>query len=186
MTVDRPNRHTKIQLGTYLWCDEKKRKKDGKKQERRYLCFYYYLLLCMVTEQNSVSIYLSSQNKRERENNHRRKRRKLCLSPSLSLPTSFPLLSVTPVNALLPFVLFSLLMMTGMNKILLRLTANYGRTLFSFTSMTRNASTDSRAAQLKKMLVSPQLEFIMEAHSALSAKIVEEAGFKVSFRTEIT
>jgi 2-methylisocitrate lyase-like PEP mutase family enzyme len=30
------------------------------------------------------------------------------------------------------------------------------------------------------MLLSPKLEFIMEAHSALSAKIVEETGFKVS------
>jgi len=34
-----------------------------------------------------------------------------------------------------------------------------------------------RTTRLKNMLQSPQLEFIMEAHSGLSAKIVEEAGF---------
>ena len=28
------------------------------------------------------------------------------------------------------------------------------------------------------MILSPQLEFLMEAHSGMSAKIVEEAGFK--------
>jgi phosphoenolpyruvate phosphomutase len=35
----------------------------------------------------------------------------------------------------------------------------------------------SRAARLRSLLVSPELAFIMEAHSGLSAKIVEEAGF---------
>lgn len=54
------------------------------------------------------------------------------------------------------------------------------QTFQSFTSMTSSLSTESRSAKLKKMLVSPQLEFIMEAHSALSAKIVEETGFQVS------
>jgi phosphoenolpyruvate phosphomutase len=34
-----------------------------------------------------------------------------------------------------------------------------------------------RTTRLKNMLRSPQLEFIMEAHNGLSAKIVEEAGF---------
>ena len=33
-------------------------------------------------------------------------------------------------------------------------------------------------AQFKKLLLSPQLEFICEAHNGLSAKIVEEAGFR--------
>jgi phosphoenolpyruvate phosphomutase len=33
-----------------------------------------------------------------------------------------------------------------------------------------------KTTQLKKMLTSPDLEFIMEAHNGLSAKIVEEAG----------
>jgi phosphoenolpyruvate phosphomutase len=36
----------------------------------------------------------------------------------------------------------------------------------------------SRAAQLRRMLLSSELEFIMEAHNGLSARIVEEAGFK--------
>ncbi len=36
----------------------------------------------------------------------------------------------------------------------------------------------SKAARLRAMLTSPDLEFIMEAHNGLSAKIVEEAGFK--------
>ena len=35
-----------------------------------------------------------------------------------------------------------------------------------------------KTTQLKRMLVSDQTEFIMEAHSGLSAKIAEEAGFK--------
>ncbi len=35
-----------------------------------------------------------------------------------------------------------------------------------------------KTTQLRKMLDSPSLEFIMEAHNGLSAKIVEEAGFK--------
>ncbi len=36
----------------------------------------------------------------------------------------------------------------------------------------------SRAARLRAYLTSPSLAFIMEAHSGLSAKIVEEAGFE--------
>lgn len=35
-----------------------------------------------------------------------------------------------------------------------------------------------KTTQLKKLLLSPELEFIMEAHNGLSAKIAEEAGFK--------
>ncbi|MFC2164530.1 phosphoenolpyruvate mutase [Acidobacteriota bacterium] len=35
-----------------------------------------------------------------------------------------------------------------------------------------------KTIQLKNMLQSPELEFFMEAHNGLSAKIVEEAGFK--------
>ena len=34
-----------------------------------------------------------------------------------------------------------------------------------------------RTTRLKAMLASPELEFIMEAHNGLSARIVEEAGF---------
>jgi len=36
----------------------------------------------------------------------------------------------------------------------------------------------SRSAQLRQMLLSPELEFLMEAHNGLSARIVREAGFK--------
>ncbi len=35
-----------------------------------------------------------------------------------------------------------------------------------------------KTTQLKQLLKSPNLEFILEAHDGLSAKIVEEAGFK--------
>lgn len=35
-----------------------------------------------------------------------------------------------------------------------------------------------KSTQLRNLLTSPELEFIMEAHNGLSAKIVEEAGFK--------
>src|SRR5680860_1697838 len=38
--------------------------------------------------------------------------------------------------------------------------------------------TPSKSAQLRALLNSPQLEFIMEAHNGISARIVEEAGFK--------
>ena len=36
----------------------------------------------------------------------------------------------------------------------------------------------TRSAKLRQMLLSPDLEFIMEAHNGLSARIVREAGFK--------
>lgn len=39
-------------------------------------------------------------------------------------------------------------------------------------------SAMKKTTQLRNLISSKQLEFIMEAHSALSAKIVEEAGFK--------
>src|SRR6202050_2898372 len=35
----------------------------------------------------------------------------------------------------------------------------------------------ARSTQLRRMLLSPQLEFLMEAHTGLSARIVREAGF---------
>ena len=40
------------------------------------------------------------------------------------------------------------------------------------------AEAPSKAARLRAMLTSPELEFLMEARNGLSAKIVEEAGFK--------
>src|ERR1700730_19285650 len=36
----------------------------------------------------------------------------------------------------------------------------------------------SRSAKLRQMLQSAELEFLMEAHNGLSARIVREAGFK--------
>jgi phosphoenolpyruvate phosphomutase len=40
-----------------------------------------------------------------------------------------------------------------------------------------SGSTMTRSAKLRAMLTSPQLEFLMEAHNGLSARIVREAGF---------
>jgi phosphoenolpyruvate phosphomutase len=42
----------------------------------------------------------------------------------------------------------------------------------------RTSQDRSKSTNLRAMLASPRLEFIMEAHDGLSAKIVEEAGFK--------
>ncbi|WP_153101999.1 phosphoenolpyruvate mutase [Paraburkholderia hayleyella] len=39
-------------------------------------------------------------------------------------------------------------------------------------------SPQSRSQRLREMLTSPQLEFMMEAHNGLSARIVREAGFR--------
>jgi phosphoenolpyruvate phosphomutase len=44
--------------------------------------------------------------------------------------------------------------------------------------MIERNSAMKKTTQLKKLITSNSLEFIMEAHSGLSAKIVEEAGFK--------
>lgn len=41
-----------------------------------------------------------------------------------------------------------------------------------------SSATQKKTTALKSMLTSKDLEFIMEAHNGLSAKIVEEAGFK--------
>jgi len=45
------------------------------------------------------------------------------------------------------------------------------------TNSTESAGA-SRSAKLRQMLLSPELEFILEAHNGLSARIVREAGFK--------
>jgi phosphoenolpyruvate phosphomutase len=42
---------------------------------------------------------------------------------------------------------------------------------------TENAAA-TRSAKLRQMLLSPELEFLLEAHNGLSARIVREAGFK--------
>lgn len=43
--------------------------------------------------------------------------------------------------------------------------------------MTERTRTQTKAAQLRALVTSSELEFLMEAHSGLSAKIAEEAGF---------
>ena len=47
-----------------------------------------------------------------------------------------------------------------------------------FASFSTSSSSIRKTTALKRMLQSPQLEFLMEAHNGLSAKIVEESGFK--------
>lgn len=42
----------------------------------------------------------------------------------------------------------------------------------------RPAQPAGKCARLKQLLTSPELEFIMEAHNGISARLVEEAGFK--------
>lgn len=44
----------------------------------------------------------------------------------------------------------------------------------------------SRAKQLRSLIESDQLEFILEAHNGLSAKVVEEAGFKGIWASGLT
>jgi phosphoenolpyruvate phosphomutase len=44
--------------------------------------------------------------------------------------------------------------------------------------LTPPAAAATRSARLRAMLNSPQLEFLLEAHNGLSARIVREAGFK--------
>ncbi|MEA3134955.1 MAG: phosphoenolpyruvate phosphomutase, partial [Gammaproteobacteria bacterium] len=42
----------------------------------------------------------------------------------------------------------------------------------------KQAAAPTRSAKLRQMLQSAELEFLMEAHNGLSARIVKEAGFK--------
>jgi phosphoenolpyruvate phosphomutase len=49
----------------------------------------------------------------------------------------------------------------------------------TFTPREANVNTTAqKTRQLKQIINSPQLSFLMEAHSALSARVVEEAGFE--------
>lgn len=53
------------------------------------------------------------------------------------------------------------------------------KSLLSVTSAAQFSSTPKRkTTQLKELIQSKELSFIMEAHNGLSAAIVEEAGFK--------
>lgn len=64
--------------------------------------------------------------------------------------------------------------MTSM-KINHRSIAVFNKPTLRFSS---TGSSLSKSKRLKEMITSKELEFIMEAHNGLSAKIVEEAGFK--------
>ncbi|HSB73830.1 MAG TPA: phosphoenolpyruvate mutase, partial [Candidatus Methylomirabilis sp.] len=46
------------------------------------------------------------------------------------------------------------------------------------TTPQRDPAAPSRAAQLRRLIASPRLEFLMEAHNGMAARIVEEAGFR--------
>jgi phosphoenolpyruvate phosphomutase len=52
--------------------------------------------------------------------------------------------------------------------------------------MDRRPRPASKTAALRALLASPQLEFLMEAHNGLSARIVEEAGFKGIWASGLT
>jgi phosphoenolpyruvate phosphomutase len=49
-----------------------------------------------------------------------------------------------------------------------------------------NRSAVSRGTALRKQIFSPELNFLMEAHNGISAKIVEEAGFKGLWASGLT
>jgi phosphoenolpyruvate phosphomutase len=49
-----------------------------------------------------------------------------------------------------------------------------------------NAAAPTRSARLRALLQSPQLEFLMEAHNGLSARIVREAGFSGIWASGLT
>ena len=46
------------------------------------------------------------------------------------------------------------------------------------TAQAKNIKLPGKCTQLRQLLKSPQLEFIMEAHNGISSRIVEETGFK--------
>jgi phosphoenolpyruvate phosphomutase len=54
------------------------------------------------------------------------------------------------------------------------------------TAARRRIAAPTRAALFRAELFSPQLSFLMEAHDGLSAKIVEEAGFKGIWASGLT
>jgi phosphoenolpyruvate phosphomutase len=47
-----------------------------------------------------------------------------------------------------------------------------------FTAVDRASPPPRRTTQLRALIESPQLEFLLEAHNGVSARIVQEAGFK--------
>ncbi|XP_033749048.1 phosphoenolpyruvate phosphomutase [Pecten maximus] len=65
-------------------------------------------------------------------------------------------------------------------RILRNIMMSHGSKMSAMCSQKRQSSgsTKRKTTQLKEMLNSNELEFIMEAHNGLSARIVQEAGFK--------
>ncbi|CAL8112349.1 unnamed protein product [Orchesella dallaii] len=55
---------------------------------------------------------------------------------------------------------------------------NSSRILYAPMSFAQRGLHSKKTTQLKEMINSPETSFLMEAHNGLSAKIVEEAGFR--------
>ncbi|HMA49628.1 MAG TPA: isocitrate lyase/phosphoenolpyruvate mutase family protein, partial [Magnetospirillaceae bacterium] len=49
-----------------------------------------------------------------------------------------------------------------------------------------NASAASRCTALRQQIFAPDLNFLLEAHNGISAKIAEEAGFKGLWASGLT
>lgn len=64
------------------------------------------------------------------------------------------------------------------NSIAVKQTESCQPHLVPFFRMMSSQSQQKKTTKLKQMLNSPDLEFIMEAHNGISARIVQEAGFK--------
>ena len=56
------------------------------------------------------------------------------------------------------------------------LNSNFSKPLLICGYNNYSTRQKNRTTQLKEMINSPKLEYIMEAHSGLSARIVEESG----------
>jgi len=69
-------------------------------------------------------------------------------------------------------------MLSRMSRTLVSKNATKSTIVGAFLGSRNNSSTPARTTQLKNMLQGKDLEFLMEAHSGLAARIVEEAGFK--------
>jgi len=69
-------------------------------------------------------------------------------------------------------------MLSRMSRTLVSNNAAKSSIVGAFLGSRNNSSTPARTTQLKNMLQGKDLEFLMEAHSGLAARIVEEAGFK--------
>lgn len=69
-------------------------------------------------------------------------------------------------------------MLSTLTKRVLNVSAVKNVAVIPSLNKSTQANDKRKTTQLKEMLTSDKLEFIMEAHNGLSAKIVEETGFK--------